>query len=191
VTSNQARTLSGHGYSRVWARKVGRDVESVSFAASFRLNSRTDLREFAESLPEGVVLCDPSIIAGVEHLEAILLQTREYWDRGERLVRNGSIEILMRLASKSQILEAVESSGIENTSCVTILGLVSSEVEVEHTIKRFLSTFGWPVEDAGLIDLDKEKASKLKKSHGLRPSLSNRELQTALCEGSVLLMFSK
>ncbi len=172
-------------------REIAENPSTVCFATAFRLSGKTDLTSFAKTLPEGVVLCDPGIVAGIDHVEAILLQTREYWKRNERLVRNGSIEILMRLSSRGQISEAVEASGIKSANSVALLGLVTTVLEVQNVIDRFLSVFGSVVQDMNLLRLDRQKASKLKKYHGLPSSLSKEDLQVALEERSVLLMFSK
>jgi len=137
-----------------------------------------------------VVVCDTLNIAGLEHAEAILLQTREYWQRNQKLVRNGSIEILMRLSGKKQISEAVEASGIRETDSVALLGLANVE-EIPKLVEFFQTTFQNSMQDLKLLDLDREKARRLKKAHGLLASLPDKKLLIALQELSVLLIFSK
>jgi len=175
--------------NQVWLRRVGSDGLSLCFATAFKLEDKVDLTAFAKSLPEGVVLCNPKIVAGISHIEAILLQTREYWLRNQRLVHNGSIEILMRLAGKNQISEAVEASGIKNTKAVALLGLVPSEEEMENAVGEFLSAFKSARQNVRLLELNQEKAKWLKKFHNLPLSLSDKELLIALQELSVLLIF--
>lgn len=178
----------------IWSRRVGGEKDSlaVCFATSFTIGTKKqDLTSFAKTLPEGVVICDPALIAGVEHVEAVLLHTREYWRRNERIAKNGSIEILMRLTGKSQISEALEASGIRKAKSVAMLGLVSSEEAAEEILARLTSTFKSAVIDRRLIDLDPAKSGRLKKFHGLPDTLSDQELQIALEEKSVLLIFSR
>ncbi len=131
------------------------------------------------------------MIAGIEHLEAILTQTKEYFDRNQRLVRNGSLEILMRITCQRQISEAIAASHIEDTERVAILGLVHSEREIETSIERLYSICETVVLDNSLLELNKEKAARLKRFHRLPSSLTMDKLQTALQERSILLMFSK
>jgi tRNA threonylcarbamoyladenosine modification (KEOPS) complex Cgi121 subunit len=161
------------------------------FATAFRLDKALDFTRFAKSLPEGVVLCDPRLIAGVEHVEAVLLQTAEYWKRNERLVRNGSIEILMRLSCRGQIEEAIKASGIQNTDRVALLGLVSSLEEAEKLVQQFILEYEPSASEVSLLELNRTKAMNLKPLHSLPSSLSDRDLQIALQERSVLLIFSK
>lgn len=175
----------------VWNRRLGTDKWCICFASSFKLDSERDLSEFARSLPEGVVLCDPGMIAGLQHVETVLLQTREYWKRGQKLVRNGSIEILMRLVCRSQISEAVEASGIKRSSSVAILGLVSNQSEVENQIENFSSIYGSGKQDISLIEMNRQKRTRLKKFHKLPGSFSDDQVRVALQEMSVLLNFSK
>jgi len=131
------------------------------------------------------------MIAGIEHVEAILIQTKEYFDRNERLVRNGSLDILMRITCQKQISEAISASKITNTETVAILGLVNSENEIESSIERLCSICKTVTSDNSLLELNKEKATKLKRFHRLPSSLSRGKLQIALQERSILLMFSK
>jgi tRNA threonylcarbamoyladenosine modification (KEOPS) complex Cgi121 subunit len=131
------------------------------------------------------------MIAGIEHVEAILIQTKEYFDRNERLVRNGSLDILMRITCQKQISEAISASKIANTETVAILGLVNSEKDIESAIYRLYSTCKAAITDNSLLELNKEKATKLKQFHQLPGTLSRERLQTALQERSILLMFSK
>jgi len=175
----------------LWMRQVGDGDRSICFATAFKLIQTTDLTAFAKTLPEGVVVCDTGIIAGLRHVEAILLQTREYWRRNEKLVRNGSIEILMRLSGKNQISEAVRVSKIQHTKSVGLLGLVSEIAEIDKTVARLESMYQTTSQNLKLLELDREKARRLKKLHGLPLSLSDRALQLALQELSVLLIFSK
>jgi tRNA threonylcarbamoyladenosine modification (KEOPS) complex Cgi121 subunit len=177
--------------NQVWLRRVGSDGLSLLFATAFKMRDKVDLTAFAKTLPEGVVLCDPKIVAGISHIEAILLQTREYWLRNQRLVKNGSIEILMRLSGKSQIMEAVEASGLKDTKAVALLGFASTEKEIQGIARGFLSTFKSASQDFRLLELNKGKAKWLKKFHELPLSLTEKELLIALQELSVLLIFSK
>jgi tRNA threonylcarbamoyladenosine modification (KEOPS) complex Cgi121 subunit len=138
-----------------------------------------------------VVICDSGIIAGIEHVESILLETKEHWKRNEKLVRNGSIEILMRLTCKSQITEAIEASGIKEANSVALLGLLSSENDVKKTVNEFMSEVETTGQDLKFLEIDRQKASKLKRLHKLPNNLTKDQLQIALQEKSVLLIFSK
>jgi tRNA threonylcarbamoyladenosine modification (KEOPS) complex Cgi121 subunit len=184
-------TLQKTARDKLWIRQAGTGEKSICFATAFRLDRKRDLTSFAKALPEGVVLCDTGIIAGLEHLEAILLQTREYWQRNERLVRNGSIEILMRLSAEKQISDAVEASKIQATDSVTLLGLADKVEEISKFIELFQTTFQNYSQDLRLLDLDREKARHLKGAHGLLASSPDKKLLIALQELSVLLIFSK
>jgi tRNA threonylcarbamoyladenosine modification (KEOPS) complex Cgi121 subunit len=172
-------------------QQVGNGERSICFATAFKLEERKDLTSYAKTLPEGVVLCDTGIIAGINHVEAILLQTREYWKRNEKLVRNGSIEILMRLSGRNQISEAVKDSKIQSSKSVALLGLLPEKAEIEKIVADFQSKFKTTSQNLKFLELDREKARRLKKLHRLPVSLSERELQVALQELSVLLIFSK
>lgn len=178
----------------IWFRRVGEEKSSLStcFAAAFTIGGKKlDLSSFAKTLPEGVVICDPALIAGLEHVEEILLQTREYWRRNERIAKNGSIEILMRLTGESQISEALKASGIKEAKSAAILGLVSSKQQAEEIIQRFSSTFERVISNPRLLELNQEKSRRLKKFHGLPDRLSDEQLQVALEEKSVFLIFSR
>ncbi len=176
---------------KIWLRRVDGELNSVLFATSFSLPTRTDLSGYVKTLPEGVVICDSGIIAGIEHVESILLETKEHWKRNEKLVRNGSIEILMRLTCKSQITEAIEASGIKEANSVALLGLLSSENDVKKTVNEFVSEVETTGQDLKFLEIDRQKASKLKRLHKLPNNLTNDQLQIALQEKSVLLIFSK
>jgi tRNA threonylcarbamoyladenosine modification (KEOPS) complex Cgi121 subunit len=149
------------------------------------------LTTVAKEFPEGVVLCNPGRIAGIRHLEEILIQTREYWDRNLRIVRNGSLEILMRITCQGQISEAIDASQIADTEAVALLGLVASEKEIEASIERLYSICKSMMSDNSLLELTKEKAMKLRQFHRLPSSLTFDKLQTALQERSILLIFSR
>ncbi|HXQ92850.1 MAG TPA: KEOPS complex subunit Cgi121, partial [Nitrososphaerales archaeon] len=174
-----------------WSRRIGKHGETLCFAIAFDLGRRYDLTAVAKEFPEGVVLCNPGLIAGIGHLEEILLQTKEYWDRNQRIVRNGSLEILMRITCQRQISEAIVASQIADTETVALLGFVASENEIEASIERLYSACKSIVTDNSLLDLTREKASKLRRFHRLPSSLPLDKLQTALQERSILLIFSK
>ena len=191
MTKDLSTSKSISSDARYWSRLIESDRKIVCFGTGLRLGGSYDLASYARSLPEGIVLCDPKLIAGTEHLEAVLLQTAEYWKRNQRLVRNGSIEILMRLACKSQITEAVKASNISDTDKVALVGLASSQKQVEKLIQDLLSEYVSAKIDPDLLRLGVGKARSLKKLHGLPSWLTNGQLQTALQEKSVLLIFSK
>jgi tRNA threonylcarbamoyladenosine modification (KEOPS) complex Cgi121 subunit len=174
-----------------WSRKIGKHGETLCFAIAFDLGRPYDLTVVAKESSEGVVLCNPGLIAGIGHLEEILLQTKEYWDRNQRIVRNGSLEILMRITCQRQISEAIVASQIADTRSVALLGLVASDKEVEASIERLYSTCRSIVTDNSLLEFTKEKATKLRRFHRLPSSLPLDKLQTALQERSILLIFSK
>jgi tRNA threonylcarbamoyladenosine modification (KEOPS) complex Cgi121 subunit len=175
----------------LWIRPLGTEDLSMAFAAAFQLSEKTDLTTFAKTLPEGVVLCDTKIIAGISHIEAILLQTREYWRRKQKLVRNGSIEILMRLSGQGQISEALEVSGIKDSASVAFLGLANNEKDIENLLNKFRTNFPTALQNQSLLKLDRKKASFLKRIYKLPRSFTYELLVIALQERSVLLIFSK
>jgi len=191
---NLERRTNDKRTEEIWVRRIGADEEGlpVCFATSFRIGGeRLDLRSFARTLPEGIAICNPDLIAGIKHVETILIQTREYWKRNERIAKNGSIEILMRLTGRSQISEAVEASGVNEMRAVAMFGLVSSEAVLSNMVERFSSAFETAVIDHHLLELSPSKSKRLKKFHRLPGSISDRELQIALGEKSVLLIFSR
>jgi len=174
-----------------WSHQVDTDGKlSVCFATAFRFANYLNLTSTAKNLPEGTVICNPRLIAGLEHVEAVLLQTREYWKRDERLARNGSIEILMRISCSSQISEALEASALNNVNKIALLGLTSSLKEADRIVKRFQSEPYLAVASPDLLGVDERKAIWLKKFHGLPQNLSDNQLRVALQERSVLLIFS-
>ena len=77
--------------------------------------------------------CDIEIIAGPEHIEGVLNQAAEYWDRNETLAKNRSIDLLMRITCKKQIIEAVSASGLSRTGAVAIFGYVGNESHIEKS----------------------------------------------------------
>jgi len=97
----------------------------------------------------------------------------------------------MRLTCRSQIANAIEISGIKETNSVALLGLVSSEIEVDNLVKTFLIKFEQANQDLELLAMNGEKAKKLKKIHGFSSALTRDQLLAALQERSVLLIFSK
>lgn len=174
-----------------WWRELDQQGEwAVCFATVFRFEDYLDFTMTAKKLPEGAVLCNPRLVAGLEHLESVLFQTREYWKRGERLARNGSIEILMRISCRSQISEAVQASGLKRANKIALFGLSSSLSQVRKLYEEFRSEFPQAIPSLNLFALKKEKSVWLKKYHELPNSLSDKELQVALQERSVLLIFS-
>lgn len=174
-----------------WIREIPTEDYSILFATAFRLNEGINLTDYAKRLPEGIVLCDSKMVASTQHIESILLQTIESWKRNIRLVRNGSIEILMRVTCRGQISEAVRLSGIENIKEVALFGLTRSINRVREVIRNFSLSFENAIEDPSLLDLTSSKSKRLKELHGLPKTLKIEDLQTALQERSVLLVFSK
>jgi tRNA threonylcarbamoyladenosine modification (KEOPS) complex Cgi121 subunit len=174
-----------------WTREIGPSSETICFATAFKLKEKSDLTEYARSLPQGIIVSDSDIVAGLDHIEAVLLQTHQYWKRNLKIARNGSIEILMRLSCKKQIADAVLASAIKNTDSVALLGFAKDGIELERLIDDFRSTWNPVKQDIGLLNLSREKAALLKKFHGLPASMSKKRLQVALEEMSVLLIFSK
>jgi tRNA threonylcarbamoyladenosine modification (KEOPS) complex Cgi121 subunit len=149
----------------VWLWRIEPEGDfSVCFATAFALKEKKDLTETVKSLPEGVVICNPRIVAGMEHVQAILLQTKEYWKRDERLARNRSIEILLRLCCRGQISEAVDASGIKETDEVALLGFVASEAEAKQISDKFERDFQ-ASPDLELLSLTPEKSAWLSHFH--------------------------
>jgi tRNA threonylcarbamoyladenosine modification (KEOPS) complex Cgi121 subunit len=158
---------------------------------AYKLNGIFDLRSTARSLPEGVVVCDIEIIAGPEHIEGVLKQAAEYWDRNETLAKNRSIDLLMRITCKKQIIEAVSASGLSRTGAVAIFGYVGDESHIEKSEESIRTLAKDSEEKEELLSPGQERQNHLKEFHKLPGWLSKDQLLIALKEKSVLLIFAK
>ena len=172
-------------------RLVARSKGQLGFMTAYKLNGIFDLRATAKSLPEGVVACDIALIAGPEHVEGVLNQAAEYWDRNETLAKNRSIDLLMRITCEKQIIEAVSASGLSRTGAVAIFGYVGNESHIEKS-EEIIRTFARDSEAKDeLLSLGQERQNHLKEFHKLPVWLNRDQLLIALKEKSVLLIFAK
>jgi tRNA threonylcarbamoyladenosine modification (KEOPS) complex Cgi121 subunit len=159
--------------------------------ACFDLDREFDLTSIARTLPEGIVICSPMLVAGREHIDGILNQAEALWFKGAALARNKSIDLLMRITCRNQISDAIALSGLSWTASLAMFGLVNSVDEVRDAEKS-VSSFAGRLErnDRSLL-LDAKKMDYLKKLHSLPENLSADQIVVALKEKSVLLVFSK
>lgn len=171
-------------------RRVGYG-DSIIFAAAFKIGRLVDLTPITKELPEGVTICDPRIIAGFEHLEGILQQAHQLWNRGQFLARNKSIELLMRVTCKRQISDAILASGITKIDSIAMFGVVNSESKINQAIKVMDEHFGPLQKSDDMLLLTSLKEKYLKKFHKLPSWLSRTQLLSMLKEKSALLVFSK
>ncbi|MCL4519120.1 MAG: hypothetical protein M1587_07985 [Thaumarchaeota archaeon] len=169
--------------------RVG-DTEMIGFAAGYGLREESDLTGFARNLPEGVTICSPLLVAGISHIEGILKQAAEYWNRKIQLARNKSIDLLMRISCRRQISEAVELSGLRKTSSLVAFGIVPTTKDVESLLKELSAKLGAERSDS-LIDLNQEKIKFLREVHSLPEWMNEDQISPILLERSVLLVFSK
>ena len=171
-----------------WSRKP--DEQSLCFAAGFTLGGTFDLAPLTGSLPEAVVVCDSSMVAGIEHLEQVLFQAHEFWKGGGGLAKKKSIDLLMRITCQRQISDAISLSKIENASNIAIFGIVKSRELVEKSLQLIFSRFPSAKREDTLLELGKQKTEFLRKVHGLPRSLTRSQIVVALKERSALLVFS-
>ena len=186
-----SKRKSSSGPPQAWIRSIPAEKEVFGFAAGFEFDRQENLTDFAKRLPEGTVVCDSRLIAGVDHLESILLQASEYWKRGEFLARNRSIDLLMRISCRGQISEAVRLADNENRNSVVLWGLAKSRGEIEKAVELLTGSFRGARRNDRLIDLTKEKESYLKQIHSLPKSIIKAQLLVTLKERSLLLIFSR
>ncbi len=156
---------------------------------AFDLGGTFDLQPTAKRLPEGVVVCCAKIVAGPQHMDAILNQAREYWKRGEFLARNRSIDLLMRITCQRQISEAVSASEIDKAREIALFGLVTHESQIRKSTEIIEAVSRHLVRDDDMMMLDRNKLEYLRKFHKLPTWFSETQLVTALKERSVLLIF--
>ncbi|MGI0091627.1 MAG: KEOPS complex subunit Cgi121 [Nitrososphaerales archaeon] len=175
-----------------WVRYFGDDHgPKYGFARAYKLGRYFDLREVSKKLSGGTVICSPSLLAGREHIEAILVQAKEYWSRNQFLARNKSIDLLMRATCKRQISEAVSASGISNVDRVALFGLIEKAESIDESESTLMSQVGTLKRRDELLLLDSQKVKFLKKFHGLPNWLERDQLLSMLRESSVTLIFSK
>lgn len=165
--------------------------EKIEFMMSFKLNEQVDLHSTAKSCPEGIVLCSPVLIAGSGHIEGILSQAKEYWTRGEALARNKSIDLLMRITCKKQILEAVDSSGLSNAESVAIFGYADGKGQIEKSIEAIRLLANGLERCDELLGMSEKKGAYLRKFHTLPKWMNDDQVVVALKEKSALLVFVK
>lgn len=176
----------------IWSKAIASgDANLVGFAAEIKMRSESDLSNIAKGLPEGVTLCIPLLIAGLPHIEGVLKQAAEYWNRRLQLARNRSIDLLMRVTCQKQIADAVQLSGLARTSAVVVFGLVDPAFNVEAMLNDLLFKLGGAVAQEDLLVLADDKVRYLKKVHSLPEWIRTDQIVPILLERAVLLAFSK
>jgi tRNA threonylcarbamoyladenosine modification (KEOPS) complex Cgi121 subunit len=163
----------------------------IGFMMGFRLNEAIDLQSVATRFPEGIVLCNPDLVAGTDHIMGVLNQAKEYWQRDESLARNRSIDLLMRITCKKQIAEAVASSRISKTNFVAIFGFAKTRTQIEKSEEIIRSIAKSSERDDEILSMNKKKLEYLKEFHKLPKWFDEAQLLIALNEKSVLLAFAK
>ena len=171
-------------------RRVGFG-NSISFATAFKIRTVVDFTPITRELPEGVTICRPTIIAGFDHIEGILQQANQLWNRGQVLARNKSIDLLMRVTCKRQISDAIIASGITKTDSIAMFGIVDSESKIDESVRVINERFAPLGKNDDLLLLTNVKEKYLKKFHRLPTWLSRSQLLSVLKEYSALLVFSK
>jgi tRNA threonylcarbamoyladenosine modification (KEOPS) complex Cgi121 subunit len=174
--------------SSMWIRTMGGEL--MGFAAAFSWDDYQDLTSLTRSLPEGVVVCDSGIVAGVEHLEQILFQANDFWLRNGVIARKKSIDLLMRITCQRQINDAIALSKISETRSVVIFGIVKSLSVAEDSLLLLTSRYPAAKRNDALIELDREKVKSLRELHNLPKSFGGDQVRVALKEKSALLVFS-
>jgi tRNA threonylcarbamoyladenosine modification (KEOPS) complex Cgi121 subunit len=176
--------------SNFWSRELVGERKGVCFCTAFELDDLSDLTSLAKSMPDGVVICDSSMVAGIEHLEQVLVQANELWGRGGEIARKKSIDLLMRITGQSQISEAIALSRLERTNSFVTFGIVASRDHIEESLELIKTRFPRSRRNDSLLDLDRKKENLLRKAHNLPSKLSKSQLVVALKEKSALLVFS-
>lgn len=162
--------------------------DRLGFMMAFELARITDMRKIVEQIPESVVICTSNIIAGPEHVSAVLSQVQESSKRGKSLARNRSIDILMRITCRKQISEAIALSDVAKLDRLAVFGLVPKQSIVNDVQRILANEAGRIKREDDLLLLTKDKAAYLKKLHGLSESLTDDQLLVALREKSALLI---
>jgi tRNA threonylcarbamoyladenosine modification (KEOPS) complex Cgi121 subunit len=161
------------------------------FLQAFELNRNCNLSSIVKTIPEGIVICSSELIAGQEHVEAIMNQAERAWEEGLKLARNASIDLLMRITCRGQIQDAVELSGLTKARNIAIFGLANSGEDVQSALNSIQDFAGSMKRRDDLLSLDKEKEMYLRKIHNIPKSIRSDQLVTVLKEKSVLLAFDK
>ena len=175
--------------ARFWPIQRNSEETCFGFATAFRFDTSQNLSLVARGLEEGVTVCAPKFIAGREHIRRILNQASEYWSRDEKLARNKSIDLLMRITCQSQIATAVSVSGVADAQQVALFGLVGNPESVKGSCSILRSQGG--TQDGYLLKMDSKRKLFLKEFHALPQSCTDAQIIDLLVEKSVLLSFSK
>lgn len=181
----------------IWkiSSKQGSDREYLGFCAALDIGKKLDLSTLAKSLPEVTVICTPTMILGCKHLDRVMTQALDCWQRGLVFAKKRSIDLLMRLTCQSQIDEATTASGIRNASSIAAFGLAPSEPEINSTIKFVQNSIGErAVRNDKLLDPNTTKIQYYLSSFDptLPPEVaSESNILALLIERASLLLVSK
>lgn len=163
----------------------------LGFMMAFELGKTMDLRHVVERFSESVVFCSPRLIAGPEHVSAVLFQAMESSKRGISLARNRSIEMLMRITCQRQISEAIVLSNISNTDKLAVFGFIHNKLDLDDIQKAVRTENGEMKREDSLLRMSREKARYLKQLHRLDEWLTDDQLLVALKEKSALLVLDR
>ena len=177
----------GEDFQRIEIGSKHFDAAFLAFRRAYRFPKTSDLRNLATRLPQGSVVCSPSLIAGKSHLDSILEQAAEYWARGMFLARNKSIDLLMRLTCQSQISKALEASAIASCNNVALFGLVRDSTGIANS-EKLMSELG-EIRDDSLMDLNTNKIRFLHQFHSLPDWVEKEKIPQLLQEKSAILVF--
>ncbi|MEM4447551.1 MAG: KEOPS complex subunit Cgi121 [Candidatus Jordarchaeales archaeon] len=114
-----------------------------------------------------VQIFDASLVATWEHVFFSTLNAVKASDAGRRIARSLGMEILVRLSGQRQINVALEMFGVKE-GCER-LGLVAVGAKggrVEEAARYVIEALG-ALEDDGVLELDGEKAERIKKAFGI------------------------
>jgi tRNA threonylcarbamoyladenosine modification (KEOPS) complex Cgi121 subunit len=159
----------------------------LGFGRAYEFPKRRDMRKITSRLPEGSVICSPSLIAGKSHLESVLIQSMESWSRGIFLARNRSIDLLLRMSCQNQISKAIQASALESCKTVALFGLALDDTMIEVS-ERLIRDLGGERNDT-LLELDSKKVKFLRSFHTLPLSVDTNKIPELLQERSAILVF--
>jgi tRNA threonylcarbamoyladenosine modification (KEOPS) complex Cgi121 subunit len=159
------------------------------FGRAYEFPGKRDLRKITNQLPEGIVICSPSMIAGEDHLLSVLIQSAEYWNRRIFLAKNKSIDLLMRITCQNQISKAIEASGLESCDDVCLFGLARQPTDIFESERKIEELGGRRMDK--LLDFDPKKERFLRQFHMLPSRIDRNRIPQLLQEKSAMLVFPK
>lgn len=166
-------------------------TDKTGFVMAFEFENTFDLSGVAKGLPDGIAISSPKLVAGVAHVNEILIQAKECWHRNQQLARSKSIDLLMRITCKGQISEAIASSGITNANSIVIFGFAKDKSQIQTAVELISTVAGVTRRSDHLLEMSREKSKFLREFHKLPKWFNDNQILVALKEKSVLLVFAK